>query len=228
VEENVIEIENIQYSYDKKTTILSDFSLKINRGSMFAILGHNGAGKTTLLRILGKLIKPTTGNIEWNLLPNEKIGYMPEGLGLYPQLSGYENLKLQLLSANKKSDKEIISSILDKIDLGEHSKKLTGYYSTGMKRRLSLACTLVTTPELMLIDEPFMGIDPVSQKIMIDLIHENKKHYSTAIITTNDLNLVKNVCSSFAIIKNGKVVYISLKKEDLSNIEQIYFKYTGK
>jgi len=228
MEANVIEIENIQYSYNKKSIVLTDFSLNIKRGGIIAILGHNGAGKTTLLRLLGKLIAPNAGTIKWNLLPNEKIGYMPEGLGLYPKLSGYENIKLQLLSANKKPDKETILSIINKIDLGEHIKKLAGYYSTGMKRRLSLACTLVTTPELLLMDEPFLGIDPVSQKIMIDMIHEYKKQNSTAIITTHDLNLVRNICDSFVIIQNGKVVYISAENEDVNNIETIYFQYAGK
>ena len=228
MEGNVVEIENIQFSYDKKNIVLMDFSLKIRHRSITAILGHNGAGKTTLLRLLGKLISPNRGNITWDLLPTEKIGYMPEGLGLYPRLSGYENMKLQFLSANKKPDKELILSILNKIDLGEQTKKLTGYYSTGMKRRLSLACTLVTTPELLLMDEPFMGIDPVSQKIMIDLIREYKEQNSTVVITTHDLNLVKNICDNFVIIQNGKVVYISAENEDINNLETIYFQYAGK
>jgi ABC-2 type transport system ATP-binding protein len=228
MEGTVVEIENIQFSYDKKNTVLTDFSLKIRREGITAILGHNGAGKTTLLRLLGKLITPNAGIIKWNLLPNEKIGYMPEGLGLYPRLSGFENMKLQFLSANKNPDKEMILSILNKIELGEHTKKLTGYYSTGMNRRLSLACTLVTTPELLLMDEPFLGIDPVSQKIMTSLIHKYKEKNSTAIITTNDLNLVKNICDSFVIIYNGKVVYVSAENEDINNIETIYFQYAGK
>ena len=228
MERNVLEIENIQYSYDRKKMVLTDFSLKIKRGGIVAILGHNGAGKTTLLRLIGKLIQPYKGSIQWNLISDKKIGYMPEGLGLYPMLSGYENMKLQFLSANKKPDKEIIVSILNRIELGEHTKKITGYYSTGMKRRLSLACTLVTTPELLLMDEPFLGIDPVSQKIMIDLMHKYKERNSTTIITTHDLNLVKNICNSFVIIQNGKPVYTSDGNEDINNIEQIYFQYAGK
>jgi ABC-2 type transport system ATP-binding protein len=228
MEENIIEIENIQYYYDRKNMVLMDFSLKIKRGSILAILGHNGAGKTTLLRLLGKLIQPHKGSIRWNLTSDEKIGYMPEGLGLYPRLSGYENMKLHFLSAHKKPGKELILSILNKIDLGEHIKNLTGYYSTGMKRRLSLACALVTMPELLLMDEPFLGIDPVSQKIMIDLIHEYKKGHSTIIITTHDLNLVKNICDSFVILQNGKVVYTSGEDEDITNVETIYFQYAGK
>jgi ABC-type multidrug transport system ATPase subunit len=78
-----------------------DFSLKIKSDIILAILGHNGAGKTTLLRLLGKLIKPNHGNIQWNLSTNEKIGYMPEGLGLYPRLSGYQNMRLQFLSSDR-------------------------------------------------------------------------------------------------------------------------------
>jgi len=228
MEGNVIEVENIQYLYDKKNIVLANFSLKIKRGGITAILGHNGAEKTTLLRLFGKLIKLSKGSIKWNLLANKKIGYMPEGLGLYPRLSGYENMKLQFLSANKKPNKKIIFTILNKIDIGEQARKLTGYYSTGMKRRLSLACTLVTMPELLLMDEPFMGIDPVSQKIMIDLIHEYKEKNSTVVITTHDLNLAKNICDNFVIIQNGKVVYISEENEDINNIEKIYFQYAGK
>jgi ABC-2 type transport system ATP-binding protein len=97
-----------------------------------------------------------------------------------------------------------------------------------MKRRLSLVCTLVTTPELLLIDEPFLGIDPVSQKIIIDLMSEYKEQNSTTIITTHDLNLVKNICDSFVIIQNGKVVYTADENDDINNIEQIYFQYAGK
>jgi ABC-2 type transport system ATP-binding protein len=152
---------------------------------------------------------------------------MPEGLGLYPRLSGYQNMELQFLSVNKKPDKEILWSIINRIDLGEHTKNLTGYYSTGMKRRMSLACALITTPRLVLMDEPFMGIDPVSQKIMIDLIHEYKEQ-NTIIITTHDLNLVKNICDSFVIIQNGNVVYTSVRDEDINNVEKIYFQYAWK
>ncbi|MDR1024947.1 MAG: ATP-binding cassette domain-containing protein, partial [Treponema sp.] len=123
MEGNVLEIENIQYSYDRKNMILTNFTLKIKRGGIVAILGHNGAGKTTLLRLIGKLIQPHKGSIQWDLTADEKIGYMPEGLGLYPRLSGYENMKLQFLSANKKPDKELILSVLNKIELGEHIKK---------------------------------------------------------------------------------------------------------
>ncbi|MDR0561218.1 MAG: ABC transporter ATP-binding protein [Spirochaetaceae bacterium] len=222
-----MEIERIYYAYDKKNMVLTDFSLKIKKGVIAAILGHNGAGKTTLLRLLGKLIKPRKGTIQWNISKEERIEYMPEGLGLYPRLSGYQNMELQFLSVNKKPDKEIIRSIINRIDLGDHTKKLTGYYSTGMKRRMSLACALITTPRLLLMDEPFMGIDPVSQKIMIDVIHEYKGH-NTIIITTHDLNLVKNICDSFVIIQNGKVVYTSVENEDINNVETIYFQYAGK
>lgn len=225
---DLVEIDNIQFSYNRKNMILTDFSLKIKRRSTTAILGHNGAGKTTLLRLFGKLIAPNTGNIAWDLLPTGKIGYMPEGLGLYPRLSGYENMRLQFLSTGKEPDKEMILSVLNKIDLSGHANKLTGYYSTGMKRRLSLACTLITTPDLLLLDEPFMGIDPVSQKIMIDLMNGYKSDNSTTVITTHDLNLVKNICDNFVIIQSGKVVYISTENDDISNIETIYFQYAGK
>jgi ABC-2 type transport system ATP-binding protein len=223
----VVSVDNISFAYNKKSPLFDNFSLNIARKKITAVLGHNGAGKTTLLRLLGKLVEPSKGSIQWNLLPQEKIYLMPEGLGLYPRLSGYENIRLRLLSFNKKADKDTVLSVLRTVNLEDHEKKPAGRYSAGMKRRLSLACSLLASPSLLLLDEPLTGIDPVSQRIMINLIGGSINENPAMVIVTHDIHLVKEICGCFAIIRDGKNVYGSDDKNEIANIEDIYFKYAG-
>jgi len=218
----LINLENINFAYKKNVPILNGLSMQINKNSIFAILGHNGAGKTTILRLIAGLIKPQKGNIVWEIKDNKNICFMPEGLGLYPRLSGYDNLKIRLLTYNKEVSKNEIINILEKNDLSEHANKQVGLWSTGMKRRLSLVCALMTEPSLLLLDEPFTGIDPVSQKIMQKMIQE-KSSICTIIFSSHDLSLVKNISTDISIIKNGKHEFYTNKREDLENIDKIYF-----
>ncbi|MHB9295264.1 ABC transporter ATP-binding protein [Pillotina sp. SPG140] len=222
---DLVSFSNVSFSYNKKSIVLDELSFNIARGNIVAILGHNGAGKTTILRLLGNLIHQESGTITWNMLSNERISLMPEGLGLYPRLSGYENMQLRLLSANIKINEQTIMYLLRKIKMEKYAKEKVGHYSTGMKKRLSLACSLITNPDLLLLDEPFSGIDPVSQKIMVDSILENRRIQSSTVMAIHDLHVVKELCDSFIIIQGGKVVYYS--ENDVENIENIYFKFAG-
>jgi ABC-2 type transport system ATP-binding protein len=122
------------------------------------------------------------------------------------------------LSANKKTDENIILELLEIIKLKGHEKKTVGHYSAGMKRRLLLACSLVTNSGLLLMDEPFTGIDPVSQKIMAEII-------KAEIRPNSDINLVKDICSDFIIVKEGRMICGTNNKNELEKIEDIYFKY---
>jgi ABC-2 type transport system ATP-binding protein len=218
----LVNMENVIFSYKKNITILNGLTMQVPKNSIFAILGHNGAGKTTLLRLMGKLIKPQSGKMAWEIKDNESIGFMPEGIGLYPRLSGYDNLKIRLLTYKKNVDKKELFYILQKIDLFEHADKQVGFWSSGMKRRLALACSLMATPTLLLLDEPFTGIDPVSQKIMLEMIQE-KSQSCTIVFSSHDLHLVKNISTDISVIKKGKLEFYSNRQEDIENIETLYF-----
>jgi len=216
----LVSFEDVAFSYRKNNPVLNGLNMSIPKNCVFAILGHNGAGKTTILRLIAKLIKPQSGRVIIDNTAN--IGFMPEGIGLYPRLSGYNNLKIRLLAYNKNADKKDILNILQKIDLLEHANKQVGLMSSGMKRRLALACSLTAEPELLLLDEPFSGIDPVSQKIMLEMLKE-KAQSCTVVFSSHDLHLVKNVSTVISIIKNGRLEFISGKRGDIENIETLYF-----
>jgi ABC-2 type transport system ATP-binding protein len=222
--EILVRLENVVFSYKKGKPVLNSLSMQIPKNSIFAILGHNGAGKTTVLRLMGKLIKPQSGNIQWEMQKSERIAFMPEGIGLYPRLTAYDNLNIRLLTYKKEAKKEEIFDILQKIDLTNHAKEQVGLWSTGMKRRLSLACSLMATPSLLLLDEPFTGIDPVSQKIMLNMIQEKSKS-CTIIFNSHDLHLVKNIANNISIIKDGHLEFHSDLQSDIENIESIYFEH---
>jgi len=216
----LVSIEDVVFSYRKNNPVLNGLNMRIPGNCVFALLGHNGAGKTTILRLIAKLIKPKSGSVTLDNIAN--IGFMPEGIGLYPRLSGYNNLKIRLLAYNKSADKKDILGILEKIDLLEHANKQAGLMSSGMKRRLALACSLTAEPELLLLDEPFSGIDPVSQKIMLEMLKE-KAQSCTVVFSSHDLHLVKNISTVVSIIKNGRLEFISDKRDDIENIETLYF-----
>jgi ABC-2 type transport system ATP-binding protein len=217
----MLEIKDLNVSYGN-VQVLWDVSLSVGKSEIVALLGANGAGKTTLLRLMGKLIKLQSGKIVWEIKNNESIGFMPEGIGLYPRLSGYDNLKIRLLTYKKNVDKKEILYILQKIDLFEHADKQVGFWSSGMKRRLALACSLAAAPTLLLLDEPFTGIDPVSQKIMLEMIQE-KSQSCTIVFSSHDLHLVKKIATDISVIKKGKLEFYSNRQEDIENIETLYF-----
>ena len=225
--ESIVFLNNIEYGYNKKSTVLKNLFFEIKRGRILGILGHNGAGKTTLLRLLGHLIYPERGSISWAMSDEEKIGIMPEGLGLYPKLTGYDNLKLILLGAQKVADKKSIMEILKDIGLEKYSRKLVGYWSMGMKRRLALTQALLSCPNLLLLDEPFTGIDPLSRKIMVEKMRIALTPMTSIVFTSHDLHLVKEVCNSIIIIRDGEVVFKTEKTHTISDIESIYFEYAG-
>lgn len=222
--EVLVDLENVVFSYKKAVPVLKGLTMQIPKNSIFAILGHNGAGKTTILRMMGKLIKPQSGKIVWKMQNNGKIAFMPEGTGLYPRLTGYDNLRIRLLTYKKNVEKKEIFDILQKIDLASHAKEQVGFWSTGMKRRLSLACSLMVTPSLLILDEPFTGIDPVSQKIILEMIQEKSKS-CTVVFSSHDLHLVKNISNNVSIIKEGQLEFYSDKQSDIENIESIYFEH---
>ncbi|MDR2447350.1 MAG: ATP-binding cassette domain-containing protein [Treponema sp.] len=202
-------MEDVIFSYKKNSPVLNGLTMRAPKNSICAILGHNGAGKTTLLRHMGKLIKLRSGKMAWGMKDNEGIGFMPEGIGLYPRLSGYDNLNIRLLAYKKNVDKKEIADILQKINLFEHADKQVGLWSTGMKRRLALACSLTAAPALLLLDEPFTGIDPASQKIMLEMIQE-KSRPCAIVFSIHGLHLVKNISTGISVIKKENLNFIPI------------------
>lgn len=193
--------------------VLTDLSIKIPRGSTYCLLGPNGSGKTTLIRIIVGLMHPDGGDLfVLNRPVSEvrkiypRIGYMTQHKALYPDLTLQENLEffagLYGIEGQKRAER--ISELLEMVDLEEHRHRLAGSLSGGMYQRLSLACTLVHEPELLLLDEPTVGIDPRLRAAFWEHFNRLAAGGSTILITTHLMDEAEK-CKIVGYMKGGRM-----------------------
>lgn len=220
----ILQLNNVSFAYKKKT-VFSDFNMTVEKGDVFAVLGHNGAGKTTLLKLIAGLLKCKGGNVIRNY-DYTKIGFMNDALGLYPYLSGLENLKMILYRNKLSLSNEEIEKLLKTYQITDKKNEIVDHYSTGMKKKLSLLGVLLSKPDLLLLDEPFSGIDPVSLDFMIKKIKETVTENNACLLVNHDLNSTKQLCNKFLIIKNGEITFYSDKAQDIENLDELYLKYS--
>ena len=210
----MIELKNINFSYQKKEKIIQNFNLQIPKNSIFGFLGPNGAGKTTIIRLILNLLYPQNGEIlidnkllkrnSINILKN--IGSLIENPSLYNHLTGRENL--ELLCIYYKQNKTSINEILKKVNLLEAGNKKVKKYSLGMKQRLGIASSLIHNPELLILDEPMSGLDPQGiAEIRKIIIHLNQKEGKTIFYSSHLLNEIENTCTDIGIINLGKNIF---------------------
>ncbi len=199
-----------------ETVALSDVSFQVERGTCFGLLGPNGAGKSTTISIIVGILKADSGTvtIEGKEIKNatdpirNKIGYVPQDIAVYEDLSSVQNLKfigsLYGLSGLKLST--AIERALETVGLVDRSKEPVRNFSGGMKRRLNIAAALVHDPELMIFDEPTVGVDPQSRNAIFDTLKALQSQGKTLIYTTHYMEEVEKLCDMVAIIDTGKVV----------------------
>jgi ABC-2 type transport system ATP-binding protein len=201
-----------------KVRALDDLNLTINRGEVFGLLGPNGSGKSTTIKLLLGLIFPTEGSAHILGQPvgstavNEKIGFLPEESYLYRFLNGEETLKFygRLFKIPSKELKTRVPELLDIVGLDEKSRKRKlREYSKGMARRIGLAQALINNPELILLDEPTTGLDPIGTREMKDLILSLKKQGKTVLLCSHLLADVQDVCDRITILFRGRMMEIS-------------------
>ena len=198
---------------------LNGVNLEVREGEIFGILGPNGAGKTTLVRILSTLLKPSTGEVSvagFNL-PSEDyklkklIGYMPQTPSLYEDLSARKNLEfflnLHFDNGFRGNTQSKIDHILEFVELKNRQDDLISTFSSGMKQRLSLACTLIHKPKILFLDEPTSGVGPRLKRAFWDYFRKLKQEGTTIIITTHQLTDAEN-CDRLALMKKGKVFLV--------------------
>ena len=214
--ENIIELVDLTKRYGSFTAV-DKLNLTIRKGEVFGLLGPNGAGKsTTILMMLG-LTDPSEGivrvcGINSTSKPidvKRKVGYLPEDVGFYDDRNGFENLMLTA-RLNRIPDKEAADKaeqLLRRVGLAESSTKRTGIYSRGMRQRLGLADALIKNPEVIILDEPTMGIDPKGVKEFLDLIVElSKEDGITVLFSSHHLHQVQQVCDRVGLFVNGKLL----------------------
>ena len=196
-----------------KVCALDDLNLTINRGEVFGLLGPNGSGKSTTIKLLLGLIFATRGTAHILGQPagsttiNEKIGFLPEESYLYRFLNGEETLKFygRLFKIPSKELKRRVLELLDIVGLDEKSRKRKlREYSKGMARRIGLAQALINNPDLILLDEPTTGLDPIGTREMKDLIVSLKKQGKTVLLCSHLLADVQDVCDRITILFQGQ------------------------
>ena len=197
-----------------KVKALSDLTLTIERGEVFGLLGPNGSGKSTTIKLLLGLIFPTRGSATILGQPigstkiNEKIGFLPEESYLYRFLNGEETLKFygRLFKIPSKELKRRVPELLDIVGLDQKSRKRKlREYSKGMARRIGLAQALINNPELILLDEPTTGLDPIGTREMKDLILSLKQQGKTVLLCSHLLADVQDVCDRITILFRGEM-----------------------
>ena len=218
----VIHVSNLTKKFGEFTAV-KDVTFKVPRGAIFGFIGPSGCGKTTTVRLMSGLYIPTSGDVvvlggkpvDFTPQTRAKIGYMPQLFALYPDLTIWENMNfaasLYGMSFGKKR-KERFNELLDFVELSEHKKKLAKKISGGMKRRLSLAATLVHTPELIFMDEPTAGIDPVLRRKFWDHFKALHEEGRTLFVTTQYVGEAA-YCDYVGVMVDGRLLMVEPPEE---------------
>ena len=208
----ILEAKNISKNYSGHRA-LQEVSIGVEKGEVFGLLGPNGAGKTTLIRIINQIIRPDSGTV---LLNNEaissssipKIGYLPEERGLYKKMTVADQvLYLSSLKGLKNSlAKERLKTWLEKFDMLPWAKKKIEELSKGMQQKVQFIVTVIHEPELLILDEPFSGFDPVNTELVKKEVLNLKKNGTSIIFSTHNMSSVEEVCDSIALINRSKKI----------------------
>lgn len=209
--EPILSIQNVVKQYTNKLAV-DHISLDIPSGKVFGLLGPNGAGKTSLIRIITSITAADSGRVLFQGEPinertPEKIGYLPEERGLYKKMKVGEQLMylaiLKGLSHREAKDK--ISYWLNRFDISDWYKKKVGELSKGMQQKIQFIATVLHEPPLLILDEPFSGLDPINTNIIKDEIYRLRNEGTSIVFSTHRMEQVEEVCEEIALINNGQI-----------------------
>ena len=234
----MINFKNITKSFGSNRA-LSNVSLMIEKGESLALLGPNGAGKTTLVRLLLNFINPDSGSITISGRPvsdpdsRSSIGYLAESHRIPPFLTGYEYLKRhsKLIGLSKKEGIQEIERVLEVVSMKDDARKKTGSYSKGMVQRIGLGSALMGSPELLVLDEPVSGLDPIGIREFRVILEDLNQKGVTVIVNSHLLSETEKSCRSVGIINKGQL----LVKDEIESIvgedetlEDVFMKVIGR
>jgi ABC-2 type transport system ATP-binding protein len=207
-----IVVETISKNFGTQKAV-DGVSFTVEPGEIFGLLGPNGAGKTTTIRIILDIFKPDSGKVAvlggpMTEAKKNRIGYMPEERGLYQDIPLERCLTyLASLKGLSASDAhKLINEYLERFDLAEHRKKKIKELSKGMQQKAQLIVTLVHRPEILIIDEPFSGLDPVNTQMVKELLVEERNRGVTIVMSTHQMQQVEELCDRLVLIDHGRVV----------------------
>ncbi|MDX2128795.1 MAG: ATP-binding cassette domain-containing protein [Chloroherpetonaceae bacterium] len=208
----MLELKQIYKYYDKKVAV-KDLSLQVQKGEIFGILGPNGAGKTSTIRMICGITIPDKGSVEFlgesmNENLQNKIGYLPEERGLYKKMKVGDLLLYlaELKGLEKKEAQSKIDFWLKKFEIESWAPKKVEELSKGMQQKVQFISVVLHDPELLILDEPFSGLDPINAELIMEVILDLKKSGKTIIFSTHRMEQVEKICDSIALINNGEKV----------------------
>lgn len=216
---NCIIMQDVEQFYGKKQ-VLTNIQLQIPQGCIYGILGPSGCGKSTLVKAIAGILVPSAGSVEvlGQRMPQLKVmnqlGYMAQSDALYQNLSGKENLEFfgALYGLRKKVLQQSMEKALDLVKLAEHQHKLVKSYSGGMKRRLSLALAILHQPQVLILDEPTVGIDPLLRWEIWLALYDMSAHGTTIVVTTHVMDEADR-CFQLAMMREGKLMETGTPEE---------------
>jgi ABC-2 type transport system ATP-binding protein len=192
---------------------LHDLSFSVQPGEIFGFVGANGAGKTTTMRVVLGVLEADSGSVIWDGSPitfaaRRRIGYIPEDRGLYPKMAVIDQLQYfgQLHGLNRKAAREASTALLERLGLADRAKSQLQSLSHGNQQRVQLAAALVFAPELLILDEPFAGLDPVAVDSMSEVLRSEANAGKPVVLSSHQLDIVERVCDRVGIINHGQIV----------------------
>ena len=242
----ILKTSDLTKKYNNKI-VVDNLNIEIRKGEIFGLLGPNGAGKSTTMNMICSIVRPTAGEIE--LMGKDvrkqkkevihKIGYIPQELAIHGNLKAWENVELftSLYGIKGRELKKAVNDSLEYVGLLEHKQEFAKNFSGGMKRRLNIACALGHNPELLIFDEPTVGIDPQSRNFILDKIKESNAKGTTIIYTSHYMEEVEEICTRIAIMDNGNIIACGTSRElkklvnggdENITLEEVFLTLTGK
>lgn len=238
----MIEFDHVTRTYGPKTAV-ADVSLAIPRGELFALLGPNGGGKTTTIRMLVGLLRPSRGTVRvsgFDMVKDPRnahlhIGYVPDEPCLYDKLTGREFLWFiaDMFGLPRHLATQRIATEIDHFELSEFTDDLAESYSLGMKQRLVFAASLLHDPDVLVLDEPMVGLDPRSVRIVKDLLKARTQEGMTVFMSTHTLAMAEEMADRVGIMVRGQLRFLGTVSElrdqmlETTSLEQLYLELTS-
>ena len=226
-------IEDLTKSFDSKT-VLSDISFSVNEGEVFGLLGPNGAGKTTMILMILDILEPDSGRISifgdrLTEAIKDRIGYLPEESDLYPNVTLRDCITYFSRLKGFDATNERIDHWLRRMKLGEYKDRSVTDLSKGMQRLLHIIISIIHEPDILVLDEPFSGLDPVNKELVKDIILDLKSRGMTIIMSTHQMDEVEKMCDRILTINKGhQVLYGNLNEIKNRHGSSIVVAYEGK
>lgn len=222
-----------------KTTVIDNLSFTVKRGETFGLLGSNGSGKTTTLRALLGIYVPTAGTLHIEGRPYEvdggvKLGYLPEERGLYKKESVIDVMTYfgQLKGLTRQVAQDVSIGYLERVGLGDKAKTRLDKLSGGQQQKVQLGVTIMNDPDLLILDEPTKGFDPVNRRLLMSIVEEHQKKGATVVFVSHQMEEVERLCDRIILLKDGNAAaYGSIKevrkKFGGKSLDDIFLKVYG-